>query len=180
MYISARSERFSPAASLLCPSLGPDPGHTLTQGRLATGFTFCTAGPQGPDAACSSLSDSCQDWVLFSFFFFFSFSGICIKLAFFNSLCIWSNDELYQRGMTEKTRRIKAPVTPPRLSFICFVGKQQVFKDFNPQHYNPPNKNKKGVSPGKSSQTGLNPSVRKGLDKYFPIGVDTPPSLSTC
>ncbi|XP_029881463.1 uncharacterized protein LOC115346004 [Aquila chrysaetos chrysaetos] len=108
-------------------------------------------------------------------FFFFSFSGIYIKLAFINSLCIWSNDELYQGGMTEKTPHIKTPVTPPRLSFICFVGKQQVFKDFNPQHYNPPNKNKKGVSPGKSNQTGLNPSVRKGLDKYFPIGVHPPP-----
>lgn len=78
----------------------------------------------------------------------------------------------------EKTAYIKTPVTPPRLPFICFVGKQQAFKDFNPQHYNPPNKNKKWVSPGKSGQTGLNPPVPKGLDKYFPIGVDNL-SLST-
>jgi len=59
------------------------------------------------------------------------------------------------------------------------VGKQQAFKDFNPQHYNPPNKNKEGVSPGKSSPTGLKPPAPKAPDKYSPIGIDNL-RLSAC
>jgi len=53
------------------------------------------------------------------YFPFYSFSGMYIKLAFTNSLCVWSDDELFQEGMTEKTSYIKTPVTPPRLSLFC-------------------------------------------------------------
>lgn len=72
---------------------------------------------------------------------------------------------------------IKTSVTPPRLSFICFVGKQQDFKDFNPQNYNAPNKNKERFSPGASSRDEILP-FQKELNKYFPLGADTA-SLST-
>lgn len=64
------------------------------------------------------------------------------------------------------------PLCPGYPLFVLRVN-STCLRTWSLKLYNPPNKNKKWVSPEKSTQTGLNHPDQKGLDKYFPVGANT-------